>query len=253
MLTVDPMSGEGWPPLFGPLCALMASVTWTLGSAVYGKLSARHSPFAVNFGRALVSFPIYLIFAYLTVPESFALVNRVHVGWFLVSMLSSYVVADAFFMISIRSLGLPGALAIASTYPLWSALVGFFYRGETLSRWRLVGLFAVVAGSTLVILSQKRNGEKRRGIDHPGVGVSLGLLTSILWAMNAFAVSQGGRGLPTAVSNTIRMGLAFALCPMLGLAVAGRGGFFLGWKTFARTVPVFFLESCLGSFSSCTG
>lgn len=249
MLTVDPMSGEGWPPLFGPFCALMASVTWTLGSAVYGKLSARYSPFAVNFGRTMVSLPLYLIAAWITAPGGFALVTWPQAGWLFASMVSSYAFADALFMMSIRSLGLPGALAIASTYPLWSALAGWLVRGEPIEGWRLVGLVMVVAGSALVILSQRRGEETRRGLDHPGVGVALGLLTSLFWAMNAFAVAQGGQGLPTATANAIRMAIAFVFCPIMGLVMTRRRtGLVLEWSVFLRTVPVFFLESFLGSF-----
>ena len=53
---------------------------------------------------------------------------------------------------STRSLGLPGALAIASAYPLWSVLAGLIFQGEALGTLRLLGVALTVLGTVTVVL-----------------------------------------------------------------------------------------------------
>lgn len=232
----------------GPLGAFMASVTWTLGAAFYSKLSQRHSPFAVNWARTWAALPVWILFTWYFTRESFALIDTPHVTWFVVSMMSSYALADALFLRSVKSLGFPTAQAVASTYPLWAALTGYFVYDETLGPRKLAGLLLAVGGTLVVILGQRAHAKKHGGTDKElKIGVSLGVITSLLWALNSFAVSRGGRGLPVTTANMLRMGAGFIMCPIVGLVVGQGRHMFIGKRDFVRGLPVFWMEAVLGS------
>ena len=106
--------------LLGPLACLGSAAFWALAANVYARVARDHGPMAVNFMRAALSFPIFLAAALLSGPANgLALVTPGRAGWLLLSVVGSYVVGDALFLASARSLGVPVSLAIASTYPLW--------------------------------------------------------------------------------------------------------------------------------------
>ncbi|MBS1983024.1 MAG: DMT family transporter [Bdellovibrionales bacterium] len=236
--------------MLGPLLALLSSVTWTIGSAYYGQLSLHRSPFAVNFGRALISLPLFVLVALLTSPEALHQITWHHIGWSTASVVSSYALGDVFFMLSIKSLGLPGALAIGSSYPLWSSLASWLVNGEPMTHTKIFGIVAVVGGTIFVILSQP-NREKRSGaasLSNPIIGIGLGLVTSLFWAANAFSVSKVGTDISAFWGNAIRMAVALVLCPFFGTIFLGPKKVFLSWLDLRRGLPFFVTESFLGAF-----
>jgi drug/metabolite transporter (DMT)-like permease len=236
----------------GPFCAFLASVTWALGSAGYGRLSRAYSPFAINFARASVALPLYLLVCGFSGASGLLAVRAWHVQWLLLSILSSYVIADVLFFMSIRSLGLPSSLAIASTYPLWSALVGWWFRGEHLHAGVIAGLVGIVGGTIAVILATPVAATldigPRPRWDRRGFGVGLAMATSLLWALNAYSIAQVGNGLSTSTLSAVRMTLAVVLCPLVGSLLHGPKSVFLVRSAFLRSLPIFVIESFGGSY-----
>jgi drug/metabolite transporter (DMT)-like permease len=231
----------------GPLCAFLASVTWAVGSSAYARLSLHHSPFAVNFSRALVALPCFLVAAFLTEGASaFSGIGAGTLGWLALSILGSYGLGDAAFLASTRTLGVPGALAIASSYPLWTATLGVLTRGEGLSLVQSVGLVASVAGLITVILSGGRGAA--RGPGSLWVGVGLAFATSLFWTLNTYAVSEAGRALPTPVANAVRMAMALAFCALFGAVAAPRRALILSAAEYRRFGLLLFIESVGGSY-----
>lgn len=226
--------GTSW---LGPLCALSSSASWAFGSTAYSKLSRNYSPFAVNFGRALIAFPLFLISTFVLAGgmtggwTQFAQVRFHQVGWFALSMIASYGLGDVLFLWSTRSLGVPGALAIASCYPIWTALLGIVLGdGHALSLIQLFGLLLAVMGVVIVILSAPTP-ESNPSSDSTQLstkswlsdrrnGVLLAIATSVLWALNAFALSRGAENLPVSVCNSIRMLLAMGISATIGFFLA---------------------------------
>jgi len=171
-------------------------------------------------------------------------------------MFASYGMGDVFFLWSTQKIGVASALAIACCYPLWTALAGTLFRQEWLSLQGTAGLLLTVAGVICVILSQKR-GVTSQGPDHPresrprrmlAVGVLFALVTSLFWAVNSYAVAEGGRDLPISVANTIRMlfalGWSFSLKPLFDR----RASLLLPMAVLRANAIVFLLESVLGSY-----
>jgi drug/metabolite transporter (DMT)-like permease len=233
--------------LLGPACAFGSSVTWAVGTGAYSRLSRRHSAFAVNFTRAAIGLPLFVVATFVLAGgwsaglAAYGEVSWRHWAWYSAGMVASYGLADALFLMSTASLGVPGALAIASCYPVWTALVGVLFEGEHLVVAQVAGLGLVVAGIVLVVLNgpveaglseasdvvpepRDRSRGDRHAFQHGDRRIGIGLLlagaTSLLWAGNSYVCAHAGAQLVPSVGNTLRMLLALGFAPVFGLMLA---------------------------------
>jgi len=213
----------------------------------------------VNLLRAGLSFPLFLVAALAAGDGALALVTPGRAGWLFFSVVGSYVVGDALFLASARLLGVPVALAIASVYPLWSALAGALFLGQKVGSAGLLGVALVVAGVATVVTQRgaARGDESASEAEAGGraakgrgdaAGVLLAAATSFFWALNTFAIARGGAGLPVAAVNTYRMGFAALLIPLGALLLRGRAGpLLVPAREARRSWPYFLLESVGGT------
>ncbi|HVJ65197.1 MAG TPA: DMT family transporter [Bdellovibrionota bacterium] len=248
----------------GPLASFLASLTWAVGVLGYAKLSETYPAYIINLHRILVGLPAACLILSIMGGwgESLALVNSSKVSWAVVVVLSSYAFGDALFFMATKRLGGPGALAIASVYPLWSALYGATFEGQMLSGTQIAAIVVVVAGVVAVILSGAKNEDLAPGI--PRVqeiqtpprrfllmpqpwGFVLAILASLCWSMNTIAVSKLGEGMNAVFVNVLRLSIALVLCPLIGVAMNDRASLKLfTWKSFKPFVLVFAVESIMG-------
>lgn len=251
----------GW---LGPACAFMSSVTWAVGSTFYSRLSRDYSPFAVNFGRALVALPLFLVAAFVTAGglteglSAYASLRVESVGWFFLSMVASYGLGDALFLWSAGSIGVPAALAIGSSYPVWTALAGWRWSGQSLTPIRWVGLLVTVVGVAVVILSvssRRAEGELARGEAQARSGrggalggIAMAIGTSLMWALNSVAVARGTETVGAPVGNSIRMAVALGLCALLGRALVRSHPILMPARVFRSYLWLFVLEAFGGSY-----
>lgn len=265
-------------PSLGPLCAFLSSVTWSIGTVGYSRLSRQYNGFAVNFARALAALPLFALLALAQAGgiseslQAFGQLGLRHLGWFSLSMLASYGVGDLLFFASTRSLGVPGALAIASSYPIFTVLAGVALNGDAVSSRQFAGLGLSVTGVVLVILSGRtapiaveiQAGGTPGGapaaaevgtpasplphrLERLQTGVLLAFGTAICWGINGYSVSRGGVGLSIPVGNTLRMSLALAIIATLARVTAPKSDLLLPWAEFKRWGWLFALEGFGGS------
>lgn len=237
----------------GMIAAFTSSLTWAVGSTVYARLAAKHSAFAVNFSRAFFALPLFALFEFLTsgIAGGFAHFLEIRVLnllWFLVSMIASYGLGDLLFYRSTAILGVPGALAVASTFPVYNLILATFFLGEALSPIKVLGVLVTVVGVVGVIVSGRKASQQVVTRAMLIKGVILSLVTGLFWALNALACSRGIVGLTPFVGNTLRMFFA-----MIVITVLARGG--LGRKDrlilpkneLVKNGPILILESFGGS------
>lgn len=239
----------------GPFCAFLSSCTWAIGSAGYSRMAGSHSAFAVNFSRAIIALPMFVIAIFVAGRGfdggwvSLSALNSSHIAWFGLSMFASYGFGDVLFLWSTRKIGVPAALAIASAYPLWTAASGAAFRGEVLSFAQVAGLVMTVSGVGVVILSGARSGPSRdAGRAALAKGVTLAILTSFLWATNSFAVAHAGKGLESAVGNMVRMIWALLISGGLGLIFSRDKRLLLPMPEIKKWSWLFALEAFGGSY-----
>jgi drug/metabolite transporter (DMT)-like permease len=244
--------------LLGPLAAFLSSLTWALGVSYYSQLTDRVQPFVINFTRAIVALPLFLI-VFILVQGTHSLdvlaqIDRVHFFWLTASIFASYALGDVLFLLSTEALGVPAALAIASIYPVWSALAGFVFYNEALNQFQLCGLLAIVTGVIVIILCKEKGSasfkeKENRVTSNYLVGVGLALASSFFWALNTFSVARGGRGIDPIAANLVRMGVAVLMCPLISLFFVGRfTSPLLSMKDFTRGFWIFILEGFAGSY-----
>lgn len=252
----------------GALAALTSSFTWALGATAYAALSERYAPYRVHFGRAIVALPsfalVFLLFESKKFGGAGAALEAMHAGnylWLAGSILATYALGDIFFLLSLNRIGISGALALASTYPVWSALTGWFFQGEPLRPFQVAGLGSVVIGVVGVILLGRRDRVRSlkrvstRGDDshytdsHYTTGVVLGLLTGVFWALNTFTLARGAHPDLPALSNAVRMLVAIVLCPLFGWFVfrSPLGSPLMSRKDFRKYGFILWIEAFGGS------
>ncbi|OFZ03358.1 MAG: hypothetical protein A2070_05820 [Bdellovibrionales bacterium GWC1_52_8] len=246
--------------LLGPVCALLSSVTWAIGSSRYSVLSRAHSAFSVNLARALFALPLFLVTVFVSSNggwhqglEQFTSLNFSHIGWFAVSMIASYGLGDVLFLASTRTLGVPTALAIASCYPIWTAAAAWLFRSESLAGFQWLGLFLAVLGIVLVIVHsrdhQSEPGEKSENSKRArNTGLILAFLTSFMWALNSYSCAQGGADISAAVANSIRMVFAIFFSVLLAKLVKSKAPLLLPGTVLRASAWIFVLEAFGGSY-----
>lgn len=234
----------------GPISAFMSSVTWSIGTTGYARLSKDYSAFTVSFLRSIVALPLFLISTFVVaggIEEGLIQLNLVsanHLMWFAISMFASYGFGDVLFLFSTRSLGVPGALAISSIYPLWTALLGVM-QGQNLSGVQTSGLFLTLACVSIVILTTDKESKPKNF--NLKKGLVLAFLTSLLWALNGYAVNRGAQGLSTSVSNTMRMACAALMTPFFGRLFTPQSSILLPRFEIKKNIWIFVVEAFFGS------
>lgn len=241
-------------PMIGPLCSLLSSFTWAIGTTTYSSLASRYSSQAINLWRASVALPLlclalYFVNGEFTVISDLAALSPKSWLWFTISIFGSFALGDTLFLLSTRSLGVPAALAIASTYPIWSALAGWIFLGNPFRPAMAIGVALIVAGTIWVILSGKRAAHLAGHAQHSSywVGVALAFATSLCWSLNAFGIAVAGVGVSPIVGNIARTLMAVIFCPLVGVLLFRKSFRLIPARHLGIKVWIFALEACLGS------
>ncbi|HRI52458.1 MAG TPA: DMT family transporter [Pseudomonadota bacterium] len=244
---------KGW---LGPACALASSLTWAYGSAIYAREASRVGPAEVNLARSLLVLPLFALAMLVTVgPQALGQLRWANLGWLSLSMLCSYGLGDLVFYMTALRLGTPTALAISSAYPVWSALLGALTLGERIGGGRALGIACCIGGVAWLVMLQVPPGERApaRGRTLAG-GVALAIVTSILWAGNAYCIRRGAALLPMFLVNTFRYFMAVLLLSGMWLvqrrrrrASGSAERLLLSRPHLRRFLPTVLIEALVGS------
>lgn len=222
-------------------------MTWAWATVGYSRLAKTNSAFAVGFVRSLIGLCLFTIATIIVGGISaYNQVTLPHIGWFTLSAVASYGFADALFLFSTRSLGVSGALAVTATYPLWTSLFGFFFKNETLANTQVLGLLITIIAVIIVVLTTPRREEKhsRKTVF---IGLGLALATSILWAVNGYAVANGATGVIVPVANTLRMICAIPVTALFAKIFVPRASLLIPKSQLKPELKYFVVESFFGS------
>jgi len=192
----------------GELCAVVAAIAWAIGSLLFGRLGrAGVPPGAMNLGKLVVAGSLLAITALaltghvvpLGAPTS-ALVLLVLSG------IAGLTIGDTAYFGSIVALGVPRAILLLSSAPVFAALGGWLWLGEALDTRAIFGMTLVFAGIVLVVVRRDVAGapSSTRGIVL-GIIAALGQAAGSLLSRRAMQV--GLEPLAAAVGRILTGGI----------------------------------------------
>lgn len=192
----------------GELCAVAAAIAWAIGSLLFGRLGRDGvPPGAMNLGKLVVAGSLLAITALsltghvvpLGAPTS-ALVLLVLSG------VAGLTIGDTAYFGSIVALGVPRAILLLSSAPVFAALGGWLWLGETLDVRAVLGMTLVFGGIVLVVVRRDVAGapSSTRGIVL-GIIAALGQAAGSLLSRRAMQV--GLEPLAAAVGRILTGGI----------------------------------------------
>ena len=272
---------------FAPSCAFGSAAVWAVASVGYSQISKDHSVFAVNFARAAIALPLFLLSVVFVSGGilngflSFQEVQYGHLGWLSLSVLTSFAFGDAAFFWSTRFIGVSTAMAIAFSYPVWTVLIGALFFGEAISQMQFLGVllttlgviaaivkssaveFPSAAPSNLVlpdpilpenILPDQTLLGKIETAEHEALRLRkkrwIGIFGAFLTSLlwSINSFATSRVAITAAVGNSIRMLIALLLLVGIGKLFVPAGSFLLPLNQVRRFLWVFVLEAFCGTF-----
>ena len=239
--------------MMGAFAAVASAALWAFASTRYAQASRAVGSARVNLTRASTVLPLFLVATLVTTRgHLLAGIGGTRAAWLGLSVLCAYGFADNVFFAAARRVGVTTALAIASSYPLWAALVGTAWRGERFGVVRAAGTLLCVGGIIALIALSPRAVEEHAHAHSTKrdarEGILLALLTSVLWAGNTVSVKLGGTGIAAWHANLIRFLVAWPiLAATSALTTRPTRDAAVARAAYRSLVPVSIAEACVGS------
>jgi len=171
----------------GEWAALAAALMWTCSSMIWGRINL--PALTLNFFKNWIGVVLILIHMLIlgaisnqtlfsAPPQSW--------GWLAISGVVGIVIGDTFFFRSLQILGPRKALMVATTAPLFSAVLASVLLNESLAYTAILGVVMTVAGVVIVVADRKAAKEA------PGLMPGDASLGAVLGVLGAICQSVGG-------------------------------------------------------------
>lgn len=207
----------------GELAALAAALTWAIGSLLFGRIGRTVPPGAMNLGK-LVAAGAMLALTHLVISRHPFLPPGVAGSALVLLALSGVAgltIGDTAYFGAIVALGVPRAILLLSSAPVFAALIGWLWLGERVALRAVLGIGLTLSGIVLVVA--------RRAVGGPPLtarGLALGMVAALGQASGSVLsrkAMQGGFDPLAAAVGRIAVGA-------IGLwAVAWATGHARGW------------------------
>lgn len=147
--------GKREHPKLGILAALATSLCWACGVSIFKVILANTDPFLLASVRMLFLLPVLGAFTILPFgKKSSENLTRINILTMFLSGLMAIGVGDTFYLIGLERTKANVAAPLASTTPLFAAIIAILFLKEKVSKRVLVGTFLVTAGIMLLTLEQ---------------------------------------------------------------------------------------------------
>ena len=201
--------------LLGIAFALAQAFTWSITSIILRNLSTHLDPFLVNGVRAAIGLLIIIPLIFLTGGQSdYATLTATRVLLLGGSIAVGGVLGDAFFINSLRILGVGRAFPITNTYPLFTVLFSVVLLDERVTWGTIAGMVLVMLGIYMVARPKGRVQETESSLPTAQLikGVLAALATAMLWGLASVVLAIGLHGMNPIVANSVRVPFVVALC-----------------------------------------
>ena len=139
----------------GELSALAAAATWAIGSLLFARIGKRVSPGAMNLGKCLAAAVLLSLVRVALAPSIGPIrLSGAIVLPLAVSGLVGLTIGDTAYFGAIAALGVPRAILILSSAPVFAALGGVLFLGERVGGREAGGIALTLAGIALVVAAR---------------------------------------------------------------------------------------------------
>ena len=223
--------------------ALMAAGCWAFSSLFSAPPAQRLGAFA--FSRWRMLFASALLWALAWHNGTWASLASSAWLWLGVSGLIGIFLGDTALFACMNRLGPRRSGVLFATHALFSAVIAWWWLGETLWGWALVGSGLLVGGVMLAIVWGRR-GDEQHGWEQTrgrlAVGVALGLLAALCQSVATLMLKPlMSTGIDAVAASAVRMTLALAAH---GLLLAA------GWPAARARAPVRWKDAWLTFLSA---
>lgn len=202
--------------------ALLAAACWAATSLLSASPAQRLGAFA--FTRWRMGFAALLLWTIALATGGWRELTGSATLWLALSGLIGIFIGDTALFACMNRLGPRRAGVLFATHAIFSAFLAWWWLGETLLGWSLLGSGLVVAGVMLAIALGKRGDEDHRWEKTHGAlhtGIALGLLAALCQSMATLMLKPlMSTGLDAVAASAVRTSAAFlAHAGLLGLGV----------------------------------
>lgn len=158
------------------LFAVAAAIAWACGSILFGRIGQSGVPAgAMNLGKLVSAGALLLLTSLVLTGHAFPTSAPTHALLLLAaSAVAGLTIGDTAYFGSMLAIGVPRAILLLSSAPVFAALGGWLWLGERLDSRALFGMALVFGGIALVVMQDDARGPVR-----PGRGIALGIVAAI--------------------------------------------------------------------------
>ncbi len=203
-------------PYIGEIAAILAALSWAVGTAIFEDLGKRASALSMNFYKAFFAFFYFLVFIIVT-KGGFVLsdVGMDAVMWLSLSGLFGLVIGDFFLLEAIVLMGAKIVLLIYVFSPPMSGILAYFILGQNMTLFQNIGMVVTLTGVSAVIFNMDRDDEQIRiRVNYPLKGIIYAVLGSFMQALGYVVGKLGLDNIPAIEASFIRTTVA-----VIGLAI----------------------------------
>ncbi len=195
--------------IFGSISILIGAALYAFSVVAYRSQSKEIRPIAIASIKMWVALGFMLLLAILPLgidPFSVAFDQIIYLSG---SVILGAVIGDTFYLMSQERIGVSYAFPISMSFPILTYFLTVIFLGEPLIISRLSGVFVAVTGIVILAREQESDANNNwesqeiRKIDW--IGITLAILTAILYATGTTILQIGVEGVDALSANFIRM------------------------------------------------
>lgn len=211
--------------------ALAAAACWALGSLLSAQASSHLGAFAFTRWRMLCAASLLWLIA--AISGGWATLAFSSFGLLLLSGVIGIFIGDTALFAAMNRLGPRRAGVLFATHSLFSVVLAYFFLGETLWGWTLIGSSLLISGVMTAIFFGKRKTELHiweANQSQLASGVALGLLAALCQAVATLMLKPlMETDIDAVAASAVRMTTAFVLHQII---------FMLGFKVARAYLPL---------------
>lgn len=153
--------------MIGELSALLTAGLWSCSSIIFAAAIRRIGPVQVNVAR-LVFAGVFLFITVLVMGYDVHLsfMQFLNLG---ISGFVGLVFGDTFLFKAFHESGARISMLVMSLAPAITALLAYFFLGEVLSVWGILGIVVTTAGIVVVVIAGRQSSSAKAGISRRGI------------------------------------------------------------------------------------